>query len=384
MRTNKTRGGRLVPVLAAAALITAACGGDDDAQESGGQSAVPQTTSLSVNSGEAESTSPGGSSTGTKVDYGIPSGDLDELIKAAQEEGELTFYSAATDEMNEAITKAFTEKYGIEVKTLRIATGGLIERFAGEQAAGVAAADVLNVATHEIFQDQPGWFVDFSPELLPELADYPESGWNANYATLAISPGVITYNTELVAEDEVPDSWEDMADPKWKGKILLTDPRSTPTYMGWAELMRRLYGVEYLEALAANDFDLVESATPGAQQVAAGAYYFNFPAAPAHSAALRAAGAPVGVAFIEEGSNGPAQEQGLVRNAPHPNAARLFMNFSLTVEAAELTCAAAEVAVPREGIEGCLELPESWEPVIFEVWQDQEAEAVLLSALGLQ
>ena len=358
-------------MLLATAMLAAACGDDGGSSEAEGAAttAAPAAT---------EGGSEGSESEGAGDEAG-----LEELVAAAKEEGALTFYSADTDEANKAITDGFTEEYDIPVHVLRIATGGLVERFAGEQNAGVESADVLKVATYEIFEDEPDWFLPLDEELVPNLGDYPEESVSERNATLEIHPSVITYNTDLVAEEDVPTSWEDMTDPRWQGQILLTDPRTTPTYMGWAELMRELYGVEYLEALAEQDFDLVESATPGAQQVAAGAYAFNFPAAPAHSAELRAQGAPVGVAYIEEGSNGPAQEQGIVANALHPNAARLFMHYSLTEEASQLMCDVVETAVPLEGIEGCLALSDTWEPVIFEVWQDPEAEAVLLGGLGL-
>src|SRR5699024_9355246 len=79
---------------------------------------------------------------------------VQELVEAAKQEGSLTYYSASVDEMNKALTDAFTAKYGIPVQTLRIATGGLLERFGSEQDAGVAAADVLEVADQVVFGEK--------------------------------------------------------------------------------------------------------------------------------------------------------------------------------------------------------------------------------------
>ena len=322
---------------------------------------------------------PGESSSSTKED----SPAVQKLIEAAKKEGALTYYSASTDEMNKALTDAFTAKYGIPVQTLRIATGGLLERFGGEQDSGVASADVLEVADEVVFGDKPEWFKPLSTKLLPELANYPKDAVHDNYVLLSISPAVITYNTDLVKGKDIPKGWKDLADPKWKGKILLTDPRTTPTYMGWAEVMKDLYGIGYLEKLKAQNFDLVQSATPGAQQVAAGAYAFNFPAATGHSAELRKQGAPVGIVIVQEGTNSPAQNASLVANAPHPNAAQLFLNFRLTQEGVEAVCAAAEATSPRKDVKGCIDTPKGWEPIPFEVWTDAAERAVLLGALGI-
>lgn len=309
---------------------------------------------------------------------------MDKLIAAAQKEGKLVFYSTEPDNLNNSLGAAFQAKYGIPVEFLRLVSGPLTQRFASEQQSGVANADLLQVVGQDIWTDKPEWFVDLQANPVEGWATYPEMAKHKTCADMRYSLGVITYNKDLVDAAHVPTSYKDMLAPYWKGKILLTDPRGTPAYMGWAAAVQDKYGTEFLKQLAAQNPTLVDSATPGAQQVAAGAYYVNFGAHMSNSTALRQKGAPLGVVVMGDVPTGLPTCMGIAANAPHPNAARLFMTWSLTPESHQAGCEKFEAGSPLREATNCVKLPDGWKPTNLDVMKDEARQQEIVKALGIE
>lgn len=366
-----SRSRALAVFVCAVSLVTACGSGGSDAGDSSAGAGSDETIAAS----DGASDSSDGAS-----DSSADASGLDELVSAAQAEGgPLVWYTGVGEGGHSALSAAFTEKYGIDVEVVRLATGPLMERFGAEVDAGATQADIVEPASPAPFVDQPEWFADISD--LPGHDVYPDKFKTDKTIVTSVSSYVVTYNTDLVSEDEVPSTWEELADPKWKGKILLSDPRSTPSWMGWAWRVYETEGIELLERIGAQDLDLSESASAGAAQIAAGAKELSVPAAPGNSADLRAQGAPVGMKLILENTSGPAISMGIAADAPHPATARLFAAFRMTAEAAELQCAADGSSTPNPAAEGCSELPESWVPINYDL--TVEDQAMLLEALGV-
>ncbi|MGD9507283.1 MAG: ABC transporter substrate-binding protein [Geminicoccaceae bacterium] len=309
--------------------------------------------------------------------------DLSALIEAAKAEGKLVYYSSEVDAINKAVIQAFTDKYGIEVEWLRLASGPLASRFAEEQNAGGSPADVLRTADGSAFATNPEWFVELSPDVLPMLKDYPDSAYldNKRSVLTQYSTYVFTYNTDLVDKADLPKVWTDVLDPKWEGKVVLSDPRASISWLAWVDAMVKAHGIEFAEKLRAQDWDIIDSAAPGAQQVAAGAYSASTPAFTGHATPVVQQGAPIG--FVTPTDPAPLKRDhiGLVKDAEHPNAARLFVNYRLSPEALQIACELNQVGAPLPGIPGCLEIPP--DPVTAkDVWTAEEMKP-LLDALDL-
>lgn len=307
---------------------------------------------------------------------------LDALIEAAKAEGSVMVYSADGEGVNNALAAAFEDEYGIPVETLRLTVGPLLERLSGELQVNVHNADVLVVADTAVYDRSADWFVQLDEQAVPGWDDYPEVARYDNFALLRDFPASITYNVELVPADEIPTSWEDMLTPFWKDHILLTDPRETPSYMGWAKVMLEEYGPDYLEGIADQNFQLAPSATPGSQSVAAGAAYAVFPSRATNSAELRAQGAPIDFAPLP--GSGASIASGVLASAPHPNAARLYMAFQMSVEGNKVVCATNEVAsfYPHDLTPECQELDADWVLPDFTVTDATRAEILQLLGLG--
>jgi iron(III) transport system substrate-binding protein len=140
------------------------------------------------------------------------------LIEAAKAEGNvLSLYGAANSD--QATVDAFTKKYGIKVEWYGSDTETKANKFMEEQQAGRYEVDVMETSGPVLVQiDQAGWLGDYESErraLVPDYAKGP--GWTGNRMTVFTAG----YNTKLLKPDDLPRSYEDFADPKWKGKISM-------------------------------------------------------------------------------------------------------------------------------------------------------------------
>lgn len=306
-----------------------------------------------------------------------------DLVAAAKNEGRLVYYTSEVDAINEAIVNGFEEKYGIDVEWLRLASGPLAARFAEEQNSGGSPADILRTADGSVFVEDPEWFLELTPELVPMLADYPDSAYLENRRSVLTqySTYVFTYNTNLVKEADLPRKWTDILDERWKGHVVLSDPRESISWLAWIDGMVKAHGIEFAHKVRDQNWAIISSAAPGAQQVAAGAYYGSTPAFTGHATPVVQQGAPVKFVTPTDPSILKRDHIGIVKDAKNLNAARLFLHYRLTREALEIACKLNEVGAPFPGIPGCIEVPEN--PVtVKDVWTREEMRP-LMEALGL-
>lgn len=302
---------------------------------------------------------------------------LEELIAAAQEEGSLNLYTGTIDAHNDAMIQSFEEEYGItvQVNVTRQAGGPLIQQFLAEAEAGNVSADVFMVNIPPFFSDNAELFEPIDAQLLPDLDDYPADAVGEYSFTHSSSPLSMQFNTSMISPDEAPRTWQEVLDFAYETPLLLTDIRQSGAFAGWAEVLAEEHGIDFIESIGAMDYELVASAAPAAQQVAAGAYAASFPAFPSQSAPLAAEGAPIDF-IVPEGPALVAEMQvAVVADANSPNAARLFANVLLRRDTIERVCAATAIASPLDpdGELGCVAVPETT-PVEYEVGDDRLAE----------
>ena len=265
---------------------------------------------------------------------------MDALIAAAKAEGKLTLYTSSVDIETDELAKKFEAAYpGIKVEWLRLPSTALFARFAGEAESNVHNVDVLYSASSQIYQLKPQLFQKLTPALIPNLSALQVKAKNDAYAVAEILPHAITFNNALVSKDDLAKlkSWKDLTDPRWRGKIALTDPSTTTNVVSWLKLMRITYGEAWIKAFS-QQFKVVPSAVPGVQQAAAGAFQIVIPTVINHSTDLRAQGAPLTVLYPEGPAHGLEVAIALPLKPPHPNAARLYVNWKLGQAGAALVC----------------------------------------------
>jgi iron(III) transport system substrate-binding protein len=192
------------------------------------------------------------------------------------------------------------------------------------------------------------------PYVSPESVAYPagfkdSKGYWVDYFD---SYNVIGYNTQLVARDQAPKSWEDLLDPKWKGKIALDEEN-----FSWYGAMTQKWGKEktqrYMRTLAKQDIQLRNGPTLIAQLMAAG----EFPVAMvlAHRIEkMKEQGAPVEWVTTLDPVTASLHPIGIAAKAPHPNAAKLFVDFILSKDGQQLLLS-IERTPARPGIDTKME-----------------------------
>jgi iron(III) transport system substrate-binding protein len=260
--------------------------------------------------------------------------EWDKIVAAAKQEAKVVVYSGAAPASTPKPVARFQEKYGIAVDILIGRGGEIRERARTEVAVGRAIGDVvLNGISTIMEQATGGDFQQHGP--LPSGGRIQTSYINDGI----LVPGYATswamlVNTNLVKPGEEPKSWRDLADPKWKGKILVDNPLSPGGGQATFTVFLDKFGRGFLEQMAAQNLMLSEQYTLAEPRLARGEFAIYMPFIVSNIFNLR--GLPVrGVAPIE-GKTFSYQAAAILKNAPHPNAARLFLEFMLGDEAQDM------------------------------------------------
>ena len=250
----------------------------------------------------------------------------DEIVAKAKEEGRVNFYSIMPPAQNEALVEAFSKEYPeIKVVTVRGA-GELPGRVAAEKAAGADGADVISLA-------DPAWFTENQADFIelkgPAIDAYPKDHWivEPKVANISYGPlGFIVWNTDRLPEGLK--SWDDLLDPKLKGKVGAREGM-TATLAGYLEFLRDAIGEEKFAALGKQDLRFYPSTVPLTQAVAAGEVWAGSSGNIATLLQLVDQGAPIDYVYPEPSFANP-QAGGALNYSKRPNAAIVFMDFALS------------------------------------------------------
>ena len=226
------------------------------------------------------------------------------------------------------LAKDFETSYGITVDILEARASEVRERIRIEQAAGRFAADVSEngrtTTTLQIAQDHV--FDPFGP--LPSLGHLkPEfRGDDIRLPVFAIVYGILA-STRLVKPEDEPKSWLDLADAKWKGKILSDDFRALGGGGVLFYVLEEHFGRDFHEKLAQQDIKFSREIPANERRIARGELPLYLPVSLTSIPELK--GLPVKFIAPKEGLPYIGYDLALLKNAPHPNAARLLMEHYL-------------------------------------------------------
>ena len=252
------------------------------------------------------------------------------LIEAARREGKLAFYSAFDLSLSEKLAKAFEAAYpGIPVRVERSGAERIFQRIGQEQTSRIHAVDVAcsTDASHFVAWKRNGWLAPYLPEdaaqhFAPDAIDA-----DGMYATVCASLSGIGYNPNLVKPEDVPKSFADLLDPRWRGKLVKGHPAYSGTILTATFAMVHALGWPYYEKLAQQKVMQVQSAGDPPKKLALGERAVQVDGADAVLLLLKEQKQPVAFVHASEGSPLIVSPGGVFRSAPNPNAARLFQSF---------------------------------------------------------
>jgi iron(III) transport system substrate-binding protein len=268
-----------------------------------------------------------------------PSAITPALVEAARREGKLAFYTAMDLPVAEKLAKTFEAKFsGIAVRVERSGAERVFQRIGQEQDSGIHAVDVVNSAdaSHFIVWKRNGWLAPYLPEEVARHfpANYVDS--DALFISTRVSLCSLGYNTNLVKAQDAPKSFTDLLDPKWMGKMVKAHPAYSGTIMTATYQMARDLGWEFFEKLAKQKVMQVQSSADPPKKLSLGERALMADGNEYNMFLEKEKGSPVEIIYAAEGSPLIVGPNGLFKNAPNPNAARLFQSFCFSPEAQQL------------------------------------------------
>ncbi len=254
-----------------------------------------------------------------------------QLIEGARKEGKLVFYTSVETEFARSLTTAFEAKYPfIKTDIFRSTHEKILSRMNVERKTGTYTADTVSVGEFETYHMQKRGFI--TPYKSPFAAAYPEGFKDPNgYWTDLYDNLIVTaYNTKRVKRDELPTRYEDLLHPRWKGRMVL-DQNEDRWFSNMLYLMGEKKGMEFMQTLAKQEVAIRSGRSLATQLLGAGEYDLQIVAYWYRPQLMKRQGAPVDwIAF--EPAIIATHPISIVDKAPHLNAAKLFIDFTLSDE----------------------------------------------------
>jgi iron(III) transport system substrate-binding protein len=253
----------------------------------------------------------------------------EKLIAGARKAGTVTVYTSATLDDMTVVAGAFEKKYGVKVRIWRASSEQVVQRGVTEARGGRFDADVFETggAAMESLHREKLLQAVKSPALddLNPAALTPHREWTGTRFNVFVA----AYNTRLIKRDELPKSYDDLLDPKWKGKLGIEADDSD----WFGALMNELgeeQGLKLFRSIAAtNGISVRKGHTLLANLVISGEVPLAITTYAYRVAQLKKSGAPVDW-FTLPPVIARFEGVGVARRAPHPDAAVLFFDFMLT------------------------------------------------------
>jgi iron(III) transport system substrate-binding protein len=261
------------------------------------------------------------------------------LVEAARREGKVLYYTSVDLPLAEKIAKSFEAKFsGIAVRTERSGAERNFQRIGQEYASRIYAVDVVNSsdAAHFIAWKRDGLLAPVVPEDVAMHYPAEHSDGDGMFASFRVTLSAIGYNTNLVKAEEAPKSLADLLDARWLGRIVKAHPAYSGTILTATFQIARELGWPYLEKLARQKVMQVQSATDPPKKLALGERAVMADGGEYNLFQLKESGGPVELVYPAEGIPTVVGPNAVFKNAPNPNAARLFQCYCFTLECQQL------------------------------------------------
>lgn len=260
------------------------------------------------------------------------------LVADAVKEGKVVWYTAVDVKVAEAVAKAFRAAYPkIEIEVERSGSERVFQRINQEVQSNIKNVDVVNSsdASHFLFWKQQKLLAQHVP---PDVKRYPAQFKDADgtFAVWRATLSVMGRNTNLVPEKDAPAGYLDLLDPRWKGKLVKSHPGYSGTSLTGTYAITKALGWEYLEKLAKQGVQQLQSTTAPPKTIASGERAVMVDGNEYNMFIEIAAKSPVAIIYPKEGTPFVTSPSAIFAPAPHPNAARVLQNFLFTAKVQQL------------------------------------------------
>lgn len=261
-----------------------------------------------------------------------------DLYAKAKQEGEVTWYivywpSARAEAHAALFTKAFP---GVKVNVVRATAQVAYQRLSQDIQASAANCDVFastDMGQYVSLKDR-GLLMPYKMRASDQIdARFLNIDPDDAYQVVNATTVGFGFNTGKVKADQVPKTWKDFVNPKWKGQLVVGHPGFSGFVGTWVVQMNKLYGWDYFEQLAElkphvgrSIIDTVTILNSGERSIGA--------SPTALVLRNKAEGNPLAAAYPDEGSVLMISGSAILKNTRHPNAAKLFMEFLYSAETA--------------------------------------------------
>src|SRR5256712_2102199 len=263
-------------------------------------------------------------------------------VAEARREGKVVWHTALALDSAQRLATRFEQTYGVKVEVHRSGSERILQRVMQELAAGIKNAAVVNTSDtgHYVLLRRKNLLARYTPAGAERFADGfrdPDGyawGWRA-------FPIVVPYNTRHVAGADVPHTWKDLLEPKWKSRLVMSHPGYAGSVVTQIIALEKLYGWDFWAQLAKNRVMLVQSIHDPGRTVrtvlsgerAAGVNGADYGLLYTER---RRPGTTLAAAYPRDGVPLIFSPTAIMSFAPHPSAARLFTDFIFTREIQQL------------------------------------------------
>ena len=260
------------------------------------------------------------------------------LMQSARKEAKVVWYTSLALPSSTALAHFFQDKYkGIEVEVHRTGSQRVLQRVMQEAAAGIKNVDLIHTsdAGHFVLLKEKGLLLQYTPKGVESFpAGFKDK--NGFYFGMRATLSVIAYNPKIVSDKDAPKTWKDLLNSKWNGKEVSAHPGYSGIIMTHVLALVNQYGWEYFRDLSKNKLHLVQSANDPAGVVASGERPVGVNGAEYFYYKTLKQGNPIKIVYPKEGVPLVVSPVAIAKDAPHPNAAKLFTEFIFSKESQQL------------------------------------------------
>lgn len=288
------------------------------------------------------------------------SGD-DGAEQSAGGPNHLTVYSSVAQSTAEMINEGFiaaNPEVTISLRRISGSSGEADTVFVTEAQHGGSPADIVFGSNPIVVRNHPELYANLEEIGVVGLDRLPESARAEKYITGIDGMWGVGYDTEEVAPEDVPKTWPEVLNPKFRGRCVMLEMRGKQVgLVAWALRLQEEYGDEFLEALADLNCQVTDTGQLAGQIIAAGGAIIGFPFFPSHVNPTKNAGAPIEYQLVTGPLIGVSKYIEIPANSPNRELAIRMMNWLLTDEGQAASCGGNTYGSPIRGIEGCVAAP---------------------------